>query len=389
MNHEKDTHDAARSGRSVASRRLGRCGPAVQKALLCCPRHLSFFSYEDCMSVEKSIGWGIIGTGRYAHKNMAPAIQQSAKGKLVAVFDIDQEQAKWFANQHGNPSVYGSLDALLEDAAVDAILICTPNHLHKEHALRAAQAGKHVLCEKPLANSVEECRAIIDACNKATVKLATAYNHRHNPLHVAAKEFIASGKIGKPVLIEMQYNHASELDKGSQAIPSWRWDPSLAGGGQFIGAGTHIIDLAHFLLGRKITQVMAMADEGWYSTGCETLAKVTLRFEEQILGSLCAGIMRYSLDYLNIYGTSARMRCTDNFRNGGGCIELTSDQGHEVIHFEKCNTSIREIDAFADSVLLGTDTNASGYDGLMVAKVTKAIYQSLQMKSSVELMTED
>jgi 1,5-anhydro-D-fructose reductase (1,5-anhydro-D-mannitol-forming) len=335
---------------------------------------------------QKSFGWGLIGTGRHADRLVAPAIYQSSTGRLIAVLSRDMQRARMFAERHGHPSTYDDLDALLEDPRIHAVFICSPNNVHKEQVVRAARAGKHVLCEKPLATTVDDCLMMIEACRQAGVKLGVGFHLRHNPAHILAKEMIASGAIGELLFAEIQYMHVTAGAEGKRQSPAWRMDPDSAGGGSFVGTGVHAVDLLRFVLEREITHVFALADASWYVSRRERLMQVSLLMEGQRVGSLSAGNLRYPANELVLYGELATLRCSGSIGNfGGGRIELISDQGVHKTEVDPCDVYVREVDSFADSVQAGIEPNASGYDGLQVVKVTSGVYESLRSRSLVAL----
>lgn len=327
----------------------------------------------------------MIGTGRHADRFVAPAIRHSARGELVAVYSRDLGRAKKFAQRHACPSGYDSLDAFLNDPRVDAVFVSSPNHVHKEQVIRAAQARKHVLCEKPLALTVEDCRAMINACESAGIRLGVGFHLRHNPAHVAAKEFVSKGELGEILFAQVQYMHVMG-GEGAEGSVAWRRDPKIAGGGSFMGTGVHAVDLLRFVLQREITHVSAVADRGWYDNGLERIIQVSLLMDRHLVGSISSGAMRYPSNDLALYGSSAMLRCQGTIGNyGGGRLELVSDQGARATDFDRCDVYEREVDAFAQSVSEGSRPNASGEDGLRVTQATVAIYDSLRRQHLVEL----
>lgn len=331
------------------------------------------------------LGWGLIGTGRHADRFVAPAIRGSASSELVAVFSRDLARGREFAERHACLSAYDSLDTFLDDPRVDAVYVSSPNHVHKDHVLRAARARKHVLCEKPLALTVEDCRSMINACERARVRLGVGFNLRHNPAHLALKELVARGALGEILFAEVQYMHVTGAAQ-AKGGPPWRRDPRKAGGGSLMGTGIHAVDLLRFVLAREVTRVFAVADRGWYTSGLERILQVSLLMDGHLVASLSSGNMRYPLNDLVLYGSSAMLRCQGTIGNyGGGRLELVSDRGTQATDFDRCDAYEREVDAFARSVSEGSEPNASGVDGLRVAQVTAGIYDSLRRQLPVEI----
>lgn len=329
--------------------------------------------------------WGLIGIGRHADRFVAPAIRHSASGELVAVYSRDPERGKAFAERHTCPTAYDSLDAFLSDPRVDAVYVSSPNHVHKDQVIRAAQAGRHVLCEKPLALTVEDCRSMINACESAGVRLGVGFHLRHNPAHVAAKELVSEGALGEILFAQVQYMHVTR-GVAAPGAAAWRRDPRIAGGGSFMGTGVHAVDLLRFVLGREIIHVSAVADRGWYDSGLERIIQVSVLMDRHLVASVSSGTMRYPMNDLVLYSSSVMLRCQGTIGNyGGGRLELVSDQGTDAKGFDRCDVYEREVDAFARSVSEGSEPNASGEDGLRVTQATVGIYDSLRNRLLVEL----
>lgn len=304
----------------------------------------------------------------------------------MAVYSRDPERGKEFARRHGCPAAYDSLDAFLGDPRIDAVFVSSPNHVHKEQVIRAAQARKHVLCEKPLALTVEDCRSMIDECERFGVRLGVGFHMRHNPAHIKAREIASRGSLGEILFARIQYMHVTAGGAAGASAP-WRRDPRMSGGGSFMGTGVHAVDLLRFVLDREITHVSAMADAGWFASGIERIMQVCALMEGHLVASISAGVMPYPSNDLVLYGSVATLRCQGTIGNyGGGRIELVSDQGTEVMEFDRCDVYAREVDAFAQSVSEGSEPNASGEDGLRVARVTTGIYDSLRWQRLVEMV---
>src|SRR5579883_3396339 len=144
-------------------------------------------------------GWAIVGTGRFAANRIAPALNRAIGSRLVAVISRERERAEAFAAEHGARKAYDDLDAAMRDPDVAYVWVATPHSLHLEPVLAAARAGKHVLCEKPLATSRGDAREMIRACARANVRLGTGFHLRHHPLHREARRLVAEGELGTPI----------------------------------------------------------------------------------------------------------------------------------------------------------------------------------------------
>ena len=189
----------------------------------------------------KRVGWGIIGCGDIANKAVAPAVNEDTKSSLVAFASSSQERAEDFAIRHGAQRAYSDLDAFLADPDVDVVYAASRVYEHLPQTVAAAAAGKHVVCEKPMALTDAECQEMIAACHEAGVNLAIAYYRRYYPHNRKIKEIIEQGRLGTPILVRMvltgNYNPTPDDPK------YWRIDPAKSAGGPIADVGSHRLDL--------------------------------------------------------------------------------------------------------------------------------------------------
>jgi len=193
------------------------------------------------------VGWGLIGCGDISRKRVAPALRDLASCELVAVSRGRAELAAEFAREFGARRWYSNWRELLTDADIDAVYIATPVDLHAGQTIAAAEAGRHVLCEKPLALTTAECDRMIDACEANGVKLGVAYYRHFYPVIRRMKELIAGGEIGAPVVA--QINAFEMFDPQPGADRHWLLEPERSGGGPMMDFGCHRIEVLLNLLG--------------------------------------------------------------------------------------------------------------------------------------------
>jgi predicted dehydrogenase len=226
---------------------------------------------------SQQLGWGIIGLGRIAATQIAPAITAAPNSTLISVVSRDLGRATEFAKAHGAAQALDSYPAMLADPAVQAVYIATPNALHAGQVIAAAQAGKHVLCDKPLAVTVPDARRCVEECRAAGVRLGLTFQTRRHDGLAEAAELVRSGAIGKVVVAEVQMSAGRNLPGG------WRTDPALAGLGTINNIGVHAFDVLRYLIGAEVTEVAAMVDaEPGFDV--DTTALVLLRFSTGTLG---------------------------------------------------------------------------------------------------------
>ena len=196
------------------------------------------------------IRWGVIGCGDVVEHKSGPALQQAAGSDIAAVMRRDGAKAADFARRHGVPRWYDDADRLLSDPDVNAVYIATPPDSHAELTLRAAQAGKRVLVEKPMARTVRECEAMIAGCRAAGVPLHVAYYRRFYARFRHAKRLIDDGLLGRLVSVTLQMAKPTPAQTPDD-IP-WRLRPEVSGGGLFVDTGSHRVDIIHFLAGDMV-----------------------------------------------------------------------------------------------------------------------------------------
>ena len=225
------------------------------------------------------IKWGVIGCGGIANRRTIPeGIAPAKNSKLEAVMDVNEEVARAVAKKYGAKKYYTQERDALKDPDVDAVYIATPNHLHAQQAIDAAEYGKHVLCEKPLALSVKESEDIISACRKNGVKLQVGFMMRFHACHQEATKIIRQGLIGHPVMGRAQ------LTCWYPEIPgAWRQNPKMGGGGCLMDLGMHCIDLLRMFLG-EVVEVSAFTDTLVFKYPVEDTSIVTLGFDTKAYG---------------------------------------------------------------------------------------------------------
>ena len=211
-----------------------------------------------------SLGWAIAGIGSHADLKIAPAIARARDSRLVAVYSRDRGRADAFAEKRGANAAYSSLDAMLADSRVDAVFVASPNHLHAPQTIKAAAAGKHVLAEKPMANSVSAAAAMIDACRDHGVTLGLGFELRFHPAHLWARRLIDAGAIGRIRLAHGQWgrgNRGEPEHLPRTGLREWWETPELIGEASvLVGLGVHVFDLLRFLLREEVVEVVAMTD---------------------------------------------------------------------------------------------------------------------------------
>lgn len=232
----------------------------------------------------KTIRWGIIGVGNVTEVKSGPGFYKAAHSSLVAVMRRDGAKAKDYAERHNVPRWYDDADALIADEAVDAVCIATPPYAHKDYTLKAAQAGKPVYVEKPMALNHGECQAMVQACKDAGAPLWVAYYRRAMPRFVKIKNLIDSGAIGEVRSVDIALYRPPQPGEIDRENPAWRVVPEIAGGGPFVDLAVHTLDFLDYVLG-PIAEVKGFAANqgGYYEAEDQVVG--AFRFESGVVGT--------------------------------------------------------------------------------------------------------
>jgi predicted dehydrogenase len=318
----------------------------------------------------KQLGWGLIGCGDISQKRVAPAIRDSPSCELIAVNRAQSELAASFAKQFGARRWYLDWKKLVLDEEVDAVYIATPVHLHAEQAIAAAEAGKHVLCEKPMAMNVAECDRMIEACRSNKVKLSVAYYRHFYPVVGRIKAIIKSGEIGKPVLV--QINAFERFDPAADDPRAWLLKKGLAGGGPMFDFGCHRIEVLTSIFG-AISEVKAITANTFFKREVEDTAAALFRFAHGPTGILSVShAAAESRDSLDIFGSLGSIRVS--ILNEGK-IRVIGKLGERYeAHPPHANLHAPLIEDFVQAVLTNREPTVSGATGRAVAAIEEDIY---------------
>lgn len=325
--------------------------------------------------------WGIIGCGNVAEFKGGPALYRAPGSELVAVMRRDLAAARDFAARHGARRAYGSVADLLADDEVDAVYIATPPALHAEQTLAAAAAGKHVLCEKPMALTVRECVAMVEACRKAGVMLSVAYYRRFWPLALRMKALLDAGDLGQVTMARVTITglYYPPAD-GSQP---WRVRPEVSGGGLLADVGSHRIDLLIHLLG-DVVEVSALTSTITFDLAVEDSASLILRFASRAQGVLaCHWNVAAAVDDLEVAGTGGRLLASPF---DGGLLHTSLPAGAEQTQWPRPEiTHLPLVERFIAAVNGEGPNPLSGEEGMKTTAVLEAAYLASARRCAVNL----
>lgn len=324
-----------------------------------------------------TVRFGIIGAGVIADVRMAPAIREAAGAELVAVHARNPEKAQVFAARHGVQRWYSDWRALLDDGELDAVYIATPPSDHAEQTEAAARAGTHVLCEKPMAITLEECDRMIAACREADVRLGLCFMMRFHPVHRRMRQLVAEGFLGQPKLVEARL--VFELpDKSPTAF---RLQPALGGGGAVMDVGLHGVDMLRFMLGREVEAVAAFSDHDPAVFPSDDTTVMALRFEGNLPGTVGVsfGIPFANRSNVELYGSAGSLFSVDTLgQESHGRFIMTSADGTQAESPPVYNQYVALVDEFVAAVREGREPVPGGADGRKAQAIALAAYESIR-----------
>lgn len=303
---------------------------------------------------ENSVRWGVLSTANIGRRAVLPAIQRSGNGELLAVASRDADAAAAFAAELGIPRAYGSYEALLADEQIEAVYIPLPNSLHREWAIKAAAAGKHVLCEKPLALDEAECAEMIAAADQHGVLLMEAFMYRFHPQTARVLELIGQGTIGDVRLVRAAFTFRVTNPANI------RLQPSL-GGGALMDVGCYCVNLARTLFGAEPAAAQAFA--AWGASAVDEQLLGQLLFEGPRYAQFDSALTLARREAYQVVGTAGVIEVPVAFLPG---------QGDTAIHIQTAAGVTAETIAGADEYQLMVEHFAACVRGLATLRYPPA-----------------
>ena len=325
-----------------------------------------------------TISWGILGAGKIAERQMAPAIAAAPGHELVAVMRRELAAAQQFADAHGARRAYDSAEALLADRQVNAVYVATPPHLHAQQTMLAARAGKHILCEKPMALTTAEAGRMIEVSRRHGVALMICYYQRFNARHRRIRELLAEGAIGQVTAARINFSERFPPQPGV-----WHHNPAISGGGPLMDLGTHCIDLLRYLCG-PVESVMALADTLVDDSPVEDTATLLLRLSsgaQAVVNShwSTANHDPERFNRLEICGTEGTIVAAPiQAKDSAGTLQLITADGVRDFSVEAGGPRphVALLDAFGKAVADGSPVPIAGEEGLAGLAVVEAALES-------------
>lgn len=341
---------------------------------------------------SQRVGFAVVGLGRLSLDELLPAFAECGQARLTALVSGSPEKMATVARQYGVPPEscysYEEFDRIRDNAAVQAVYIVLPNALHRSFVERAAAAGKHVLCEKPMATNVADARAMIAACDRAAVKLMVAYRIQYQPHHLRARDFVAKKTFGR--LVSFSAGNAQTVH--ATAAQQWRHKGALAGGGALPDIGLYCLNTARFVSGEEPVEVFAHIysppGDPRYAEVEETV-DFMLRFKSGLVAHCMATygaredkwqrlqLETATLDMPNAYDYQGQRLIVGRRRD--------ADKTQEELVLPQKNQFATEIDHFAGCIRTGEQPRTPGEEGLRDQLLMEAIYKSAKTGQPVKV----
>ncbi|MBX3070375.1 MAG: Gfo/Idh/MocA family oxidoreductase [Thermomicrobiales bacterium] len=329
-----------------------------------------------------TVRWGLIGASDIAATRMLPAFHGLDGCEPRAVVSSSFERAQDYAQRNDIPVAYAGLDELLADPDIDAVYISTTNEQHRDQTIAAAAAGKHVLCEKPLALTVEDALAMNRACAEAGVAFGTNHHLRNSVMHRKIRDLVASGAIGRPLAARVF--HAVYLPPRLQG---WRITRKGAGGGVVLDINVHDADTLRFDLTDDPVEVTALtANHGMAGDGMADSAMAVLRFSSGLLAQTHdAFTVQHTRTGFEVHGEDGSLRCTEAMtQEPDGVLYLSAGGSEREVDFgEHEDLYFRSVRLFNDAVLGRGEPAATGMDGVWSLATALAAIESAESGRSI------
>jgi predicted dehydrogenase len=343
---------------------------------------------------NKRLGVAVVGLGHLSLEQILPGFGQAKHVRVTALVSGERDKAQAVAAQYNVPEKniydYRGFDGLKDNPDVDIVYIVLPNSMHAEYTVRAAQAGKHVLCEKPMATSVAEAQRMVDACRQAQRKLMIAYRLQYNPAHRLLIEMARTKQYGELRLIAAT-NGQNDAPNGQ-----WRQIKSLAGGGSLPDVGLYCLNAFRYITGEEPSEVTGQITQPRNDPRfreIEDICSFTLRFPSGVFATGNSGYSYHENRHLRVMAADAWFGADPAFGYNNITVQIGKKAGEasseEQRRFSPHNQFATEMDHFAERIRANEEPHTPGEEGLQDQKIIEAIYQAAKGGGVVKLPPSD
>lgn len=326
--------------------------------------------------MARKLRWGILGTARINRSIVGP-LGMSPRNELVGIASRSLDRAREYAAEKGIPRAYGSYEDMLADREIDVVYNPLPNHMHAEWTIRACQAGKHVLCEKPITMTPEELDQVGNAARNAGVVVAEAFMYRHHPQTLAVLDMISSGRLGQVKVLKGQFSFTMSRPNNFRMVPEF-------GGGSIWDVGCYPISFARVLAGEEPLEVFGWQVVG--PTGIDESFVGQMRFAHDIHMQFDSSFVTHFDNYIEIVGTQGILNIPHPAKpETDDRMYLTRDDKVETIEIKSKMLYLYEVEDMADAILLGRAPRISLDDSRANIRTILALLESAQSGKPVKL----
>lgn len=329
---------------------------------------------------KNRIRYAVVGLGHIAQVAVLPAFKAARNSELLALVSGDAAKLRSLGKKYSLDHLYSYADYSRALSNVDAVYIALPNHLHREYAVRAAAAGVHVLCEKPMAPSSEDCRAMINAAHQNHAKLMIAYRLHFEAGNLEEIKLTNSGKIGEARFFNSEFTQQVADDNIRIKEPSHR------GGGPLYDMGVYCINAARYLFRSEPIEVTALAESKRERrfANVEEMISVAMRFPAERLAAFTCSFGASDVSRYTVVGSKGSLRADPAYEYAHGIrLEITVGEKTKVRTFPKCDQFAAELTYFSDCILKNREPEPSGFEGLADVRIIEAIYESIRTRRTV------
>ncbi len=336
------------------------------------------------MNTGDNAGWGILGTANIARGALVPGIKGAKNSELLGVASRNEEKARKFAEEYGIPAYYSSYEELLADEGIEFVYIPLPNHLHHRWTIAAAEAGKHVLCEKPLGTSAKEVEEMFAVAEREGVTLMEAFMYRFHPQTLRVKELLDSGLIGEPKFFRGAFSFPLITEDREEDI---RWKAEM-GGGSLMDLGTYSVNTVRYLFDEEPERVFGRSSAHPDHTA-EAETQAILEFPSGKTATIDSSFLLTDRANYEVASSKGKIKAFETYGPQRGKrlrIEINRENTAEIETVEGVDEYALEVEGIVESARQGKVPRISREDSLNNARVLDAVKEAADEAGWVEVV---